>query len=71
MTLFFNKEPVTDYDSAKKSDTEKFARWFRGMIKHKIYLAPSQFEAMFISGAHTDADVERTISAAKLVFETL
>lgn len=71
MTLFFNKEPVTDYDTAKKSDTEKFARWFRGMLKQKIYLAPSQFEAMFISGAHTDADVERTISAAKLVFETL
>ena len=41
------------------------------MLKQKIYLAPSQFEAMFISGAHTDADIERTISAAKLVFETL
>ena len=71
MTLFFNEEQVTDYDTAKKSDTEKFARWFRGMLNQKIYLAPSQFEAMFISGAHTDLDIERTISAAKSVFETL
>ncbi len=71
MTLFFNDAPVTDYETAKKSDTNMFAKYFKGMLQRKIYLAPSQFEALFISGAHTDADIERTITAAKEVFASL
>ena len=71
MTIFFNKEPVTDYETAKKSDTALFARWFKGMLERKIYLAPSQFEAIFISGAHTETDINRTITAAKEVFAML
>lgn len=71
MTVFFNEGPVTDYETAKKSDTELFARWFKGMLSHKIYLAPSQFEAAFISGAHTEADIDRTINAAREVLSSL
>ncbi len=71
MTVFFNDGPVTDYESAKKSDTELFARWFKGMLNHKIYLAPSQFEAAFISSAHTEADIDRTINAAREVLSSL
>ena len=71
MTLFFNDAPVTDYETAKKSDTNMFAKYFKGMLQRKIYLAPSQFEALFVSGAHTDADIERTITAAKEVFASL
>lgn len=68
MTMFFNDSPVIDYDTAKKSDTALFARWFKGMLDRKIYLAPSQFEALFISGAHTEKDIEKTLTAAKEVF---
>ena len=71
MTVFFNEGPVTDYESAKKSDTQLFARWFKGMLDRKIYLAPSQFEATFISGAHTEADIDRTINAAREVLSSL
>lgn len=71
MTVFFNDGTVTDYESAKKSDTELFARWFKGMLDHNIYLAPSQFEAAFISGAHTEADIDRTINAAREVLSSL
>ena len=67
MTIFFNDSPVIDYETAKKSDTKLFSRWFKGMLEEKIYLAPSQFEAMFISGAHTDSDIERTLKSAKEV----
>lgn len=62
-TYFTDKE-VTDYQTAKKSDTEKFARFFRGMLNRGVYLAPSQFEAGFISLAHTENDIEKTIKAA-------
>ncbi len=59
-TLFFTKNPVTDYRSAKTSDTARFARFFHGVLKEGIYLAPSQFEANFISGVHSDQDLQRT-----------
>ncbi len=65
MTLFFTNEPVTDYASAKTSDTQKYARYFREMLQRGIYLAPSQFEAAFVSAAHTVEDMNITISAAK------
>ena len=64
-TWFFNAEPVTDWESASKSDTAAFGRFFRGMLEAGIYLPPSQFEAAFLSAAHTEDDVERTITAAR------
>jgi glutamate-1-semialdehyde 2,1-aminomutase len=63
-TLFFTKGPVTDFDSAKSSDTDKFASFFRSILKAGIYLPPSQFEACFISAAHTRQDLDKTIEAA-------
>lgn len=64
-TLFFTKEKVIDYETAKTSDTKRFALYFSSMLQQGIYLAPSQFEAAFMSGAHSDEDIERTINAAK------
>lgn len=59
-TLFFTDKDVIDYDSAKTSDTKKFALFFNEMLKSGIYLAPSQFEAAFVSSAHTEEDIEKT-----------
>jgi glutamate-1-semialdehyde 2,1-aminomutase len=69
MTWFFTPDPVTDYDSAKKSDTARFGRFFHAMLERGIYLPPSQFEALFVSTAHTEADIVRTITAAQESFE--
>jgi len=63
-TIFFAAQPVTDYTGAKRSDTKFYARFFRDMLQRGIFLAPSQFEAAFVSAAHTSADIDRTISAA-------
>ena len=65
---FFSAEPVTDYESAKASDTERFGRYFHAMLKRGVYIAPSQFEAGFISLAHSDEDIERTVEAALEAF---
>ncbi|MGA9119964.1 MAG: glutamate-1-semialdehyde 2,1-aminomutase [Bacteroidota bacterium] len=62
-TLFFTETSVKDYPTAKTADTRRFARYFRGMLERGIYLAPSQFEAGFISSVHTAEDIERTIVA--------
>jgi glutamate-1-semialdehyde 2,1-aminomutase len=62
-TLFFAEEVVVDYDSAMKSNSEKFATYFREMLDRGIYLPPSQFEAAFISSAHTEKDIDRTLQA--------
>jgi len=70
-TLFFNDQKVTDYASAKTSDTQKFARFFHAMLERGIYLPPSQFEAAFISLAHTEADVGSTLSAAREALESI
>ena len=67
-TWFFAPDPVTDWTSAAMSDTEAFGRFFRAMLESGIYLPPSQFEAAFISAAHTDRDVHQTIAAAKQAF---
>jgi len=64
-TFFFTAQPVTDYESAKRSDTACFARFFQAMLTEGIYLPPSQFEAAFVSTAHTDEDVRRTVAAAR------
>ena len=71
MTLFFTPGPVTDYASAKKSDTLAFARFFRAMLEEGIYLAPSQFEAAFLSTAHTPGDIAKTVKAARAAFKKL
>ncbi|MCB0006038.1 MAG: glutamate-1-semialdehyde 2,1-aminomutase [Anaerolineales bacterium] len=69
--LFFVHRPVTDYASAQNADTDRFARFFRGMLAQGVYLAPSQFEAGFLSTAHGPEEIERTIAAAERVFATL
>jgi glutamate-1-semialdehyde 2,1-aminomutase len=67
-TCFFSSDPVTDYASAKKSDTVKFACFFRSLLEGGVYFPPSQFEAAFISTAHSEADVTLTIAAAAKAF---
>ena len=67
-TWFFNPDPVTDWESAVKSDTAAFGRFFRGMLEAGIYLPPSQFEAAFLSAAHSEEDVEKTIGSARMAF---
>jgi glutamate-1-semialdehyde 2,1-aminomutase len=67
-TWFFQTGPVTNWTSAVKSDTEAFGRFFRSMLDNGVYLPPSQFEAAFLSGAHTEDDIQRTIAAAKQAF---
>jgi glutamate-1-semialdehyde 2,1-aminomutase len=64
MTLFCQPGPVHGYEEAKQSDTERYARFFHHMLAAGIYLAPSQFEAAFVSAAHTEADIDRTLEAA-------
>ena len=65
LTLFFTDAAVTDYTAAKRSDVRRFAAFFQEMLKRDVLLAPSQFEALFVSSAHTDADIARTVSAAQ------
>src|SRR5229473_3061423 len=67
-TWFFMPDPVTDWDSASKSDPAAFGRFFRAMLDAGIYLPPSQFEAAFLSAAHSEEDIEKTIRAAKSAF---
>jgi glutamate-1-semialdehyde 2,1-aminomutase len=67
-TWFFTPGPVTDWDSASKSDTEAFGRFFRNMLDAGIYLPPSQYEAAFLGAAHSEDDVKQTIAAAKQAF---
>lgn len=70
-TLFFTTEPVTDYDSAKKSDTARFGKFFWAMMDRGVYLPCSQFEAAFVSSAHSDEHIEQTIRAAHESLATL
>lgn len=67
-TTFFTDRPVTNWASAKTSDTKKFGAFFRAMLERGVYLAPSQFEAAFLSTAHGDAEIEATIRAAQHAF---
>jgi len=68
LTLFFNEQPVGDWPAASKSNTEKYAKYFWGMIERGVYLPCSQYEAMFISAAHSNDDLQHTIAAAGEVF---
>ena len=65
LTPFFISSPVRDYTSALGADTAAYAAFFRGMLSRGIYPPPSQFEAWFLSAAHTDGDIRKTIGAAK------
>lgn len=69
--FFFTDGPVYNFDDAKKSDTSKFARFYRGMLEEGVYFAPSQFEAGFTSLAHTREDIQQTIAAAEKVFQRI
>ena len=64
-TGFFSSSPVTDYASAKKSDTARFGKFFHAMLDRGVYLAPSQFEAAFLGAAHTEEDIDATVKAAQ------
>ncbi len=70
-TIFFNDQPVTDWTSASRSDRQAFARFFHAMLDEGIYLPPSQFEAAFVSTAHTDEIIAQTIAAARKAFARL
>jgi glutamate-1-semialdehyde 2,1-aminomutase len=65
LSLFFSAEPVTDYASARQCDTAAFGRFFHGMLERGVYLPPSQFEAWFVSLAHDEKDIARTVEAAR------
>ena len=69
LTLFAKRHSVTNYDEARESDTETYASLFRHLLERRIYVAPSQFEAMMISLAHTDEDIDRTVEAVADFFD--
>ncbi len=69
--FFFTDAPVTDYATAKQSDTARYARFFHAMLERGVYLAPSQFEAAFLSLAHTESLIDQTITAAADAFEAI
>jgi len=70
-TIFFSREPVTDYETATKTDTDLYAKFFHQMLTQGVYLPPSQFETAFVSAAHTDEDIQVTIDAASEAFRYL
>ncbi|MFQ5589054.1 MAG: glutamate-1-semialdehyde 2,1-aminomutase [Nitrospiria bacterium] len=71
MTLFFNPSPVADYQDALKSDTARFGAFFQALLENGVYFPPSQFEAVFLSSAHTPSDIEKTVKAVYRSFKTL
>ena len=72
MTLFFNELPeITSFEDVMKSDKERYAKYFRLSLESGIYLAPSQFEASFISNAHTDEDIEKTIELSGIAMNSI
>ena len=66
--MYFTGQPVVDYASAKQADTKEFAKWFRYMLQKGYYFGPSQFEAMFLSAAHTKEELQGVLDAAKAYF---
>ena len=69
MTAFFVDCEVVDYATAKTADAARYAAFFQAMLEQRVSLAPSQFEAAFVSAAHTEADLERTVRAARVAFQ--
>jgi glutamate-1-semialdehyde 2,1-aminomutase len=70
-TVFFSRETVTDYETASRADTKRYARFFHHLLSHRVYFPPSQFEATFVSSAHTHADILATVKAAEAAFSSL
>jgi len=68
LTVFFTPDPVTGYDQARASDLERFKQWYNGLLDRGVYAAPSQFEAMFLSAAHSDEDIRQILQAAGEIF---
>jgi glutamate-1-semialdehyde 2,1-aminomutase len=71
MTLFFNPQPVANWEQASHSDTKRFARWFWELVERGIYMPCSQYEALFISAAHSDDDIDATVTAAREILPKL
>ena len=71
LTLFMTDTPVARFDDAQACDTERYGALFRHLLANGVYVAPSQFEAMFVSTAHGDAEIERTVDAAHSFFEAV
>jgi glutamate-1-semialdehyde 2,1-aminomutase len=71
LTLFLREGPVTDWESAQRADCDRYGRFFHAMLDRGIFLPPSQFEAMFLSAAHTDRDIDLTLAAAREAVITL
>src|SRR4029079_8700181 len=71
LTLFFHSQRPTDWDSASKSDTARYAKYFWGLLDRGVYMPCSQYEALFISAAHTEVDIDATIASAAEVFANL
>ncbi len=69
--IFFNKSEINNFDDARNCDLEMFSKYYHGMLKRGVYLPPSQFEALFLSTAHTDKDIENTLKAAKETFDEI
>jgi len=70
-TTFFTDQPVTNWATAKTADTKKFGAFFRAMLENGVYLAPSQFEAGFMSAAHGEVEIEAALAATRLVFRQI
>ncbi len=68
LTLFFNPDPVVDWPTAGRCDTARYARYFWGLIDRGVYMPCSQYEALFVSTAHSPADIDATIAAARDIF---
>jgi glutamate-1-semialdehyde 2,1-aminomutase len=69
--LFFTDSPIRDWEQAKRADTGRFAAFHRGMLERGVYVAPSQFEAWFLSTAHGDVEIDATVEAAREAFASL
>jgi glutamate-1-semialdehyde 2,1-aminomutase len=69
--FFFASEPVTDYVTARRADTARFARFFHAMLERGVYLPPSQFESAFVSTAHDEGVIKETATALKGAFEAI
>ncbi|PTX60718.1 glutamate-1-semialdehyde 2,1-aminomutase [Melghirimyces profundicolus] len=69
LTVYFTEHPVTDYEGAQQADGRRFARFFRSMLREGVYLAPSKYEAWFLTTAHSDTDIEDTVAAAEKAFQ--
>ena len=65
MTLFFSDQPISDWPSASRCDTKRFAKYFWGLLQRGVYMPCSQFEALFVSAAHSEKDINETITAAR------